>query len=416
MSQSNSIAQLLEIKDSNIKFSKVEDLRTTKNGLVFHFKVVHARLSYQLFRCPNCGFESLIKNGTTLTKLRLSTLNGPMILMYLRKQRYFCKSCQLTCGAHTPIVEKNHTLTTGLYSAVFKLAKQSLTSVSIAKIVGISPSSVARILYRNFQRPRRVATLPEHLCFDEFKSVARSYSFIAIDAKTHNLVSILDNRLSKNICAYFENRYSLDERSAVKSIVIDLNANYQLFIRRLFPNAEIIIDRFHIVQLVNRAFDQLRVTLLKRQGDKHKRVYKALKINWRLFHKDTEKINCSKTQYFRGLNEYMTQQNLIDLGLTISSKLKYAYEIAHQIQEAIKKQNPKKLNRVLTNYQKQQSPMDTSITTLKKNLKYISNSCESSLSNGPIEGTNRKIKALKRICYGFKNMDHFYARILLIVK
>ncbi|WP_010581433.1 ISL3 family transposase, partial [Liquorilactobacillus vini] len=54
--------------------------------------------------------------------------------------------------------------------------------------------------------------------------------------------------------------------------------------------------------------------------------------------------------------------------------------------------------------------------TLKKNLKYVSNSCESSLSNGPIEGINRKIKALKRICYGFKNMDHFYARILLIVK
>ncbi|WP_152537273.1 transposase family protein [Liquorilactobacillus sucicola] len=108
MSQSNFIAQLLEIKDPNIKFSKVEDLKPTKKGIVFHFKVVHARLSYQLFHCLNCGFESLIKNGITLTKLRLTTLNGPMILMYLRKQRYFCKSCQITCGAHTPIVEKNH--------------------------------------------------------------------------------------------------------------------------------------------------------------------------------------------------------------------------------------------------------------------------------------------------------------------
>ncbi|GAJ26007.1 mobile element protein [Liquorilactobacillus sucicola DSM 21376 = JCM 15457] len=189
---------------------------------------------------------------------------------------------------------KKITLTTGLNSAVFKLAKQSLTSVTIAKIVGLSPSSVARILYRNFQRPRRVAALPEHLCFDEFKSVAKSYSFIAIDAKNHNLVSILDNRLSKSICAYFENRYSLAERSAVKSVVIDLNVNYQFFSRRLFPNAEIIIERFHIVQLVHQAFDQLRVTLLKRQGDKHNRVYKALKINWRLFHKDTEKAIVQK--------------------------------------------------------------------------------------------------------------------------
>lgn len=384
-------------------------------GLYFLILVEH-KIQYQFSRCPHCGFASLIKNGTTLTKLRLPTLNGPMILLYLRKQRYFCKSCQTTCGANTPIVEKNHSLTRGLKSAVVKLAKQSLPVTTIAKLVGISPSSVTRILYHDFQRPQRLAKLPEHLCFDEFKSVARSYSFIAIDAKKHNLISILDDRLSKNICAYFENRYSLEERSAVKSVVIDLNANYQLFIRRLFPHAKIIIDRFHIVQLVNRAFDQLRVTILKQQSDKHSRIYKALKINWRLFHQDTEKINRSKTQYFRGLNEYMTQQNLIDLGLSTNSKLKYTYETAHQIQEAIKKQDSKKLRQVLTNYQKQQSPMDTSITTLKKNLKYVSNSCESPLSNGPIEGINRKIKALKRICYGFKNMDHFYARILLIVK
>jgi hypothetical protein len=91
--------------------------------------------------------------------------------------------------------------------------------------------------------------------------------------------------------------------------------------------------------LINRAFDQFRVKILKQQVDKHSRIYKALKINWRLFHKDTEKINRSKTQYFRGLNEYMTQQSLIDLGISTNSNLKYTYETAHQIQEAIKKQS-----------------------------------------------------------------------------
>jgi transposase len=185
MSQLNSIAQLLEIKDPNIKFFKVEDLRTTKNSVVYHFKVIHARLSYQLFHCPHCGFTSLIKNGTTLTKLRLPTLNGPMILMYLRKQRYFCKSCQITCGANTPIVEKNHSLTRGLKSAVVKLAKQSLPVTMIAKLVGISPSSVTRISYHDFQRPQRLAKLPERLCFDEFKSVGRSY--VQSSCKIHHI-------------------------------------------------------------------------------------------------------------------------------------------------------------------------------------------------------------------------------------
>ena len=44
------------------------------------------------------------------------------------------------------------------------------------------------------------------------------------------------------------NRYTNRERAAVKSVVVDLNAQYIKFIKELFPNARIIIDRFHIVQ------------------------------------------------------------------------------------------------------------------------------------------------------------------------
>ena len=43
------------------------------------------------------------------------------------------------------------------------------------------------------------------------------------------------------------NRYTNREKSAVKSVVVDLDAQYIKFIKALFPNAQIIIDRFHIV-------------------------------------------------------------------------------------------------------------------------------------------------------------------------
>ena len=56
--------------------------------------------------------------------------------------------------------------------------------------------------------------------------------------------------MTKTIRENFMNRYTNRERAAVKSVVVDLNAQY---IKALFPNARIIIDRFHIVQLVGRA-------------------------------------------------------------------------------------------------------------------------------------------------------------------
>ena len=47
--------------------------------------------------------------------------------------------------------------------------------------------------------------------------------------------------------------------------------------RRLFPNAEIIIDRFHIIQHLGRAFLKTRIAIMN-QFDKKSLPYRALKI------------------------------------------------------------------------------------------------------------------------------------------
>ena len=44
----------------------------------------------------------------------------------------------------------------------------------------------------------------------------------------------------------------------------------------------------------------------------------------------------------------------------------------------------------------------------------IKNSLEVSYSNGPIEGTNNKIKTLKRVTFGMSKFENFKARIMLL--
>ena len=44
----------------------------------------------------------------------------------------------------------------------------------------------------------------------------------------------------------------------------------------------------------------------------------------------------------------------------------------------------------------------------------IKNSLEVPYSNGPIEGTNNKIKALKRTTFGMSKFENFKARIMLL--
>lgn len=77
-------------------------------------------------------------------------------------------------------------------------------------------------------------------------------SFICTD--THKSVSVLSDRLNRTIKQLFLSQYS----AAVQRVIMDMNASYQVFVHELFPNAELIIDRFHIIQLMGRTMDTIR--------------------------------------------------------------------------------------------------------------------------------------------------------------
>lgn len=414
MSQDNSILCALNIKDNNIKNVSVCDSKINNKGVIKRIKVVKAELSYSLTRCPQCGKNTLVKNGKRVTNQRLASFNGMEYHLMLKKQRFLCRNCGSTCGAHSDLLIKNHTMTKQIQARIFDMSHESFTLSSMAKLLGISTSTVSRILYGNTKLPKRSSYLPENLCFDEFRSVKNVFTFISIDAETHHLIDLVHDRLSKTLTEHFLNKYSLKERQNVKTVSIDLNANYQLIVRKIFPNAQIIVDRFHIVQLCSRALDQVRIQTLKEIDDKRSRPYKALKKNWRLFHLPEADVDDTHVKYIMGLNEYSTIQNVIDLGTDQSQVFKQTYETYQQIESAIKNHDIELLRESLLEYKRNNTAMDKSINTLRKNIKYVSNSCTMPYSNGPLEGTIGKIKRLKRNCYGFRNLDHLLKRATLI--
>lgn len=110
----------------------------------------------------------------------------------------------------------------------------------------------------------------------------------------------------------------------------------------------------------------------------------------------------------------MTQRSVIDLSLDQSAQLRTAYETYQMLLSCIQNKDFNQFHVFIATYQRQLNPMDTVITTFKRNQQAIFNSLTLPYSNGPIEGMNRKIKALKNHCYGFRNLSHFFVRIQLL--
>ena len=57
-----------------------------------------------------------------------------------------------------------------------------------------------------------------------------------------------------------------------------MNASYPYAIKEIFPNAEIIIDRFHIIQQLTRALNNKRIQVMKEQKKGISTLYKIEKI------------------------------------------------------------------------------------------------------------------------------------------
>lgn len=412
MSTIDTTLEVLGITDQNIKVHEVRHETRTRSGRKREYLVICADLSYGLTVCPHCQANGTLRpNGHKRTAIHVQSLVDRPVILELNKQRWLCSACHHTTIATTSLVGPRRSIANNIHKTVIKLAKDALPASKIADITGISDTSVARILMANIH-PHAARHLPTELCFDEVRTTHGNMSFICIDARTHKLVKMLGGRLNRDIKAFFTSQYSLAERSQVHHIVMDMNASYQAIVHEVFPNAEVVFDRFHIVLMLGRALDRVRIDILKTL-DPHSRVRKALKSQWHLFHKT--KLDAIHRKYRLGLNEYLTEQEVVSLATNQFPELAAVYETYVAVHDALMDGMPTTLEMLLVDYHAAHRTgvllMDVVMRTLYKNRRGVVLASQSPLSNGPIEGVNRKIKELKRSGYGYANQQRMFVRI-----
>ena len=134
-------------------------------------------------------------------------------------------------------------------------------------------------------------------------------AFIAQDHNTKKIITILDNRRQTTIRNHFF-KYSKEAREGVKIVTMDMSGHYIPLIKTIFPNARIVLDRFHIVQHMNRALKQTRIQIMK-QFEKKSLEYRVLKYYWKLIQKDRRKLS-PNAFYSRTFRETLTPKECLD--------------------------------------------------------------------------------------------------------
>lgn len=338
---------------------------------------------------------------------------GHGCILRLKKQRFLCHSCNKKFFATTNIVNEGCFISNQVKYAIALELKNKISEKDIAKRYRVSPNTVERIIDSYYEGQKLYKHyLPEVLSFDEFKSVKSAdgaMSFHMCDGKTGKTIDIVENRKLDSLIKYFS-YYTYDARCNVKLIVIDMYMPYISLIKAMFPNAEIIIDKFHLVNLITTSLNKTRINIMKND----KKNYNKFKRYWKLILKPEDELDNSKWKKWRCFDNLMTQSDVVNYLINTNNQLKETYEIYQNILYSIKNNKYDELKIILNkNNNNISSYMKTSIKTLKKFLPHIKNTLSNPYHNGFIECNNNFIKVLKRIAFGFRSFRRFKARILI---
>src|SRR5699024_6294931 len=127
------------------------------------------------------------------------------------------------------------------------------------------------------------------------------------------------------------------DRKTVKTVTIDMNAGYVSVIKEMFPNADIIIDRFHLVQLINRSMNKCRIKVMNAfrtsKGEVMKK-YRRLKAYWKLLLKKESDLSNTKYKHYRMFGQRIETAVLEELP-SYSDILKENYRLYQDLLHAI---------------------------------------------------------------------------------
>ena len=394
MEQLNFITNILGIKDKNIIILDYLDAGTHKE--------IIAKLDYPTPKCLDYQEQMAKYDFQKESKIPYLECAGYKTLIRLRKRRFRCKVCGKIAVAETSLVKKNYQISTIVNQKITQKLIEKVPMTAIAESLSVPTSTVIRKL-KEFEVKSDLNHLPEHMSWDEYSFKKGKMSFIAQDYDNGRTQATIRNHFL---------RYSRQVRSRVKVITMDMFSPYYDIARKLFPNAKIVLDRFHIIQHLSRAMNRVRIQIMN-QFDRRSHEYKALKRYWKLIQQDSRKLS-DKRFYRPTFRSHLTNKEVLEKLLSYSQELRQHYNLYQLLLFHFQEKQTDHFFSLIDETVSSVNPIfQTVFKTLSKDKDKIMNALELPYSNAKLEATNNLIKVIKRNAFGFRNFDNFKTRILI---
>jgi transposase len=356
--------------------------------------------------CPHCGSGALRSKGCCTRRVRHESWGTRRCLLWLEARKWLCKGCGRGFRQRFEGILPGQQASEPLKREIFQDHWDGISRSRLARRQGIGGATVERwfqYFVRRLAAERKGAHCPRVLGIDEhFFTRRKGYATTFCNLEKHNIFDVVLGRSEASLAAYLK---ALKGKEAVRVVCMDLSSTYRAVVRRHFPNARIVADRFHVVRLVNHHFlacwkdldpagakNRGLVSLLRR----HRRNLKP-EQSARLGHYFTEHPAVKAVWRFKEL--------LSSLLLKKQRTRKQCARLAPHLLRAISDLKTSGFPQLVTLGE-----------TLDSWAAEIATMWRFSRNNGITEGFHTKMEVLQRQAYGFRNFNNYRLRVQVMCR
>lgn len=365
--------------------------------------------------CHRCRQQLGAKRGSYKIKVKHLPLFNLECHVIFERQKAHCSNCKKVRSEYIDFLAYESPHLSKEYSWWLGRLSEISTVSRVAELTGNDQNTLWRVdfdrlirMLQNYKIPpvKRISVDEVHARTKRFSRESRNKQYFTVvsDLDTGRVIWVSNNR-EKEALDEFYKLIGRERCKKIEVVAMDQFAGYKASTEEYCPQAKVVWDRFHLMRNFENALNEERKWILEDKEIKKSTMYLGNKFKY-IFLKKAKSRSKSEKKSF---NQVM-KENKVFYKLELIKEKFFTFfnqrneddarDILIEVKGWIKKNKFEHLNHWVENFI---SGWDT-----------VKNYFKIRVTSALSEGQNNVIKALKRRCFGFKNMTYFKLKIMQV--
>lgn len=353
-------------------------------------------------RCHACGRPAQTVHSATRKFVRDLSLADFSLMLQIEYRKIWCGSCGGVRVEQLEFVDTHQRVTHRLATYAAQLCKAGLSVEAVARHLELDPKTVKAIDKAALEAEFGQTTYDglKRLAIDEIAvKKGHNYMTVVLDYDTGRVVWMGEGRQNATIDAFFE-AMPTEVREGIEAVAIDMWEPYINAVKRWCPQADVVFDLFHVVKAFNKVIDDIRNEEFRKAGGDLRELLKGSKYlflkNWGNLKRDGR----------------VQLEEILDL----NARLNTLYWLKDLLAHIWDYYYPGWAMKMLAEWcevarQDGHLALVRFAQKLERHQYGIISHCNHQIHTSKLEGVNNKIKVVKRIAYGFHDLEYFALKV-----